>query len=271
MRFFLLTVMLALYPLYALSSSWVEINKLETNAKTNEKTIRFSYSWPFEDDDTIVNECRSGCVISTFFEGGRLYNIDTSKPLTILASDNCYTMKCLWNKWVEKYSSGILTATWITTQSGADTGCWAFMVFSLTSGSNVTGTGSRLPGTSCAYPPPERVYCSLDTIPDFNHGVLTNKNIDGSTITQRTTLNCNSSSKVNIYMAYGDKVDLGGDKSRLTSEIYVEGKVVTKSNPVTVDAVSGENNIIIKSKLISSGHIDGGEYSGSGVLILDVN
>lgn len=253
------------------ASPWVEVNKIETDAKTNEKTITFSYSWPFENEDALVNECKSGCVIGAFFEGGRLYNIDVSKPLTILSNENCYSMKCIWSKWVEKYSTAILTSTWTTTQSGADSGCWAFLAFSLSSGNNITGTGTRLPGTSCASPPPESVYCSLDNIPDFDHGILSNENIDASSVTQRTSLNCNASSKVNIYLAYGDKIYLGSGSSDLSSEIYIEGNAVTSTNAVTVNAFSGDNDIAIESRLSSTGHITGGEYSGSGVLILDIN
>lgn len=255
----------------ASASPWVEVNKVVTDVSANEKNITFSYSWPFENEETIVSECNSGCVIGVFFEGGKLYNIDLARPLTILASDNCNTMKCIWNKWIEKYSTGILTSTWKTTQAGADTGCWSFLVFPYSSSSNVTGTGTRLPGVGCAYPPPESVFCSLSSIPDFDHGSLTNTNLEGSIVTQRTILNCNAASKVDIYMAYGDAIELGEKNSGLSSEIYIEGSAASRSNPVTVNASAGDTNLTIESRLQSSGPIKAGEYSGSGVLILDVN
>lgn len=255
---------------YAMASPWVEVNKIESFG-VNNKNIKFSYSWPFEDDNTEVSICKSGCVISPFFEGAKIYTLDTSNPLVIQSGDNCYTMKCIWNKWNERYGTGVLVSTWQTTQSGVDTGCWAFLAFPYTSGNNVSGAGVRLPGTRCTFPPPESVYCSLSDLADFDHGTLSSERIDGASVSQQSTLNCNAASKVNIYMAYGDSIELGDKDSGLYSKIYIEGNIVTSTSPVQIDAPSGGKGITIESRLNAPNSVKGGEYSGSGVLILDVN
>lgn len=270
MRLLILVVTFLIFSFDAYSSTWVEINKIETLNGGDEKIISLSFSWPFENGDSKIDECKSGCIIGVFYSGGMLYNLDSSKIITIKQSDNCFDMKCLWNKWVEKIGVGILTDNMLTAQPGAANGCWAFLAFPYSPGNITSGPGTPLPGSTCSYPPPETVYCTLDNIPDFEHGALTNKNINGSSVTQQTILKCNATAKVDIYMAYGESIDLGVKDSGLSSQIYIEDNLVTTSTPVTINSMSGETTLKIESRLKTSDLIEGGEYSGSGVLILDV-
>lgn len=252
---------------------WVEVNQMSTSQTTGDKVFQFSYSWPYQDTDEEVSVCKSGCILGVFFEGGKIYNIDSASlgATIITPTDNCYTMQCLWGKWTAKYGTGISVSTWETSQSDSELGCWSFLAFPYGSGNSVTGQGVRLPGATCVSPPPENVKCEIENLSDFNHGELSSSNVNTSKINQTAILNCNAKASVSAYLGYEDGVRLTGGASNIKSIIAINNNPLTSTTPVVIEASAGNNNLDISSELKADTHVDAGEYVGSNVIILDVN
>ncbi len=248
------------------SESWVQVNSTTQISGSAQYGFSYDYSWPYESSNSVVDVCRTGCIVLPFYVGGQLY---TEQGLIIKASDNCYNMKCIWDKWVAKFGvSGSSYAS--TSQPGARTSCWSYVAFSF-SGAYPTGSAISLPGASCGIAPPPGVECNI-SLQDIDHGVLKPSAINGSTKSETGQLICNAGVTAKLTLGSGDSVRLySNGVNVIDSEIYINDVKVGGGKSVTITAINGATPVIIKSVLHSVSSSMGGEFSGSDVILMSIN
>ncbi|WP_139339691.1 hypothetical protein [Serratia marcescens] len=267
MRLFIMIILLFQYS-YCWSESWVQVGSREpVFPGSSMYSYSYSFSWPYESGNDIVAACQTGCIINPFYVGGQIYQ-GSDHILIIHASDNCYNMKCIWDKWVKTHGasgSDIMN----TVQPGAGTSCWSFLAFPF-SGTYPTGAGLALPGAACGIAPPVNVKCNI-SLNDIDHGVLKPSNINGSTKSEIGRLECNADASVQLTLGAGDKVHLySNGVNIIDSDIYINDYKVGRGGAVNVNAINGTTTITIKSVLQSVSSPIGGEFIGSDVILMSI-
>ncbi|NGH10026.1 hypothetical protein G5643_15085 [Serratia marcescens] len=264
MRLLLMVVLLLQYS-DCWSESWVQVTSTTQLPGSSLYDFSYDYSWPYESSNAVVSVCQTGCIIHPFYVGGQLY---TPQGLVIKASDNCYNMKCIRDKWVAKFSVGG-TSHLSTSQEGARTSCWSYVAFPF-SGEYPTGSAISLPGASCGIAPPPGVECNI-SLQDIDHGVLKPSAINGSTKSETGQLICNAGVTAKLTLGSGDSVHLySNGVNIIDSEVYINDVKVGGDKSVTITAINGITPIIIKSVLHSVSSPMGGEFSGSSVILMSL-
>ena len=108
----------------------------------------------------------------------------------------------------------------------------------------------------------------------LNHGALSSRDVANNTTTTSLSLTCTESATYTI--------SAGASSSKTDGEIPMSGNITSKlydvtttstsfSSPITKTFKKGINTLQIQSRLETNGKVTGGNYSGSGVLIFNLD
>lgn len=248
------------------AESWVNVTSTKPSTPLGFYDFTYNYSWPYEESDAIVPKCQTGCMIAAFYEGGDIY--EGGGGIVITSEDNCYTMRCLHQKWSENKPL-IGSAVQYSSQPGARESCWTFLAFDFT-GVYPATNGIRLQGSNCGIAPPPNVECDISEPIILDHGVIQNNELFGSVVSKNILMVCTGGVTAKLNLGAGDKIDMNTNGGILYSDVYVNDVKLTSSSNVSVDIRTGNVELNVKSVLFGSGVINGGEYNGSGVIVMTI-
>lgn len=124
-------------------------------------------------------------------------------------------------------------------------------------------------GIGCAGASPNPTICEIiDSYIELSHGTLNTDELDGHSVSHNIGITCNRNAMVKVY-AYpntaGDTIPLG---SGILSSIKLNG--VSGRTGVNINVPGSTTYVNLSSTLTTSGDVNAGEYSGSGVVILNI-
>ncbi len=126
---------------------------------------------------------------------------------------------------------------------------------------------------TCANRSASNISCSISgNGVSLNHGTIQSQTANGNAVSKNVQLNCSGDTTAKIFAgqsfnSYTGKIPLTTDGS-LSSLISING-VQSGVNGVSVDLVNGQNTLSVTSTLqATSKTISGGNYTGSGVLVV---
>lgn len=133
-----------------------------------------------------------------------------------------------------------------------------------------TGAGAYFnAGIGCAGVSPNPTICEInDSYIELSHGTLNTDELDGHSVSRNVGITCNRNAMVKVY-AYpntaGDVIPLGRS---ISSSIKLNG--VSGRIGININVPGSTAYFNLSSTLTTSSDVNAGEYSGSGVVILNI-
>lgn len=117
----------------------------------------------------------------------------------------------------------------------------------------------------CMTVPPPDVSCDLtDKSIMLEHGTLTTGEVEGDVASARTLFVCNQEYKAKVYMPGGDNIPMGDG---LQAEIRLNGELAGGGS--TLVGHVGGAELLVTSKLKTSGAVTPGSHQGTGIIIVE--
>ncbi|AOO58994.1 TPA: hypothetical protein PJH99_002932 [Raoultella ornithinolytica] len=146
-------------------------------------------------------------------------------------------------------------------------------------GSNFgTGTSSSdnqfnghplLPSSVCGVAPTPSSTCNFDNdVINLDHGVLPSAEVNGHAVSEAINITCSKVAEMKLYMYPDSKIQLS-DNGDFYSDLYVDDALIP-STGVSYD-VDYTRTLNIKSVLRSSGILQPGTFSGSAIIVMELN
>lgn len=130
---------------------------------------------------------------------------------------------------------------------------------------NGTNSSNGVSFPPCMTVPPPEVSCDLtDKSIVLEHGTLTTGEVEGDVASARTLFVCSQEYKAKVYMPGGDNIPMGAG---LQAEIRLNGELAGGGS--TLVGHVGGAELLVTSKLKTSGAVTPGSHQGSGIIIVE--
>lgn len=248
----------------AIAGSWVNVSGTyssgaqECGGNPYGTCIVYTWGWPADDDTLAPAVCRiaPGCEVGISpagREGG-------APPINIIGAV-ARTMKELRAQWVAKHgSSGSGYMNSVFCCSGYK------LVFTYNKGSSVYGSWQRLPNaTPSSMPEPSNI-CEITGDLDIQYGNVSQDNLAGLSRSGTTQIYCSTGTTVQVFLAGQDFIPLLPDVG-LRANIRFNGEPLTSAG-TSIPVSEGQTTHVVETTLVTEGDTPGGNYQGSGTIII---
>lgn len=220
------------------------------------------YSWPSEESDEVI--CHSSyCSVSVcHFSGDR--------------DEKCVNPSATITRVVVPYNTTAKEAREIFTKQNGVSGRWKTTTRLLKAPDTCFGvlywqgsgdndySGSVMPGSYCGKVPPPITQCQLMGDVVFDYGSLSAGVVQGATKTEYINVQCSASADVKITLIGENTIILGGG---IASKLFINDNDLSTGASISIS--QGSQSVPIKSTLSSATKPTAGNYSGSGVIVME--